>query len=392
MKALVVVPQPFFTPRGTPLSVYYRTLVAAELGVEIDLLTYGEGRDVEIPGVRIVRIPDLRWLGSVRPGPSLLKLLLDLLLVVRALPLLIRTRYDVVHAHEEGVFFFLALRPLFGYRLCYDMHSSLPEQLKNFEFTDSRILIGLFRRLERASLRRSDVVITVCPELSTYATARMPDPGRHFLIENSLFEDVRLADSPAEGGERDVDELPELPGGRPIVAYAGTFQPYQGLDLLIPAFARLLEVRPDAFLLMVGGSPSQVQRYRRMAESYGLDGHCLFTGTVNPNVARRLVGRATIVVSPRDRGNNTPMKIYEQMASGIPLVATRVLSHTQVLTDEICFLVNPDPDSLAAGLVAALTDERERRERAERARARYAEHYSRRRYVERMRQVLEVLR
>jgi len=43
-------------PRGTPISVYYRTLVAAEQGTRIDPLTHGEGADVAIPGARIVRI------------------------------------------------------------------------------------------------------------------------------------------------------------------------------------------------------------------------------------------------------------------------------------------------------------------------------------------------
>ena len=59
MKLLMIAPEPFFTPRGTPFSVYYRALVAAEQGASIDLLTYGEGDDVVIPGVRIVRIPRL---------------------------------------------------------------------------------------------------------------------------------------------------------------------------------------------------------------------------------------------------------------------------------------------------------------------------------------------
>ena len=69
-RGLVVAPQPFFTPRGTPLSVYYRTLVAAEQGVVIDLLTYGDGEDVDIPGMRIRRIPHFPFLGPVRAGPS----------------------------------------------------------------------------------------------------------------------------------------------------------------------------------------------------------------------------------------------------------------------------------------------------------------------------------
>ena len=125
MKALVIAPQPFFSPRGTPFSVYYRTLVTASQGVEIDLLTYGEGRDVDIPGVRIVRIPRVRFLEPVPVGPSFRKLLLDKLLVLWTLGMLIRNRYDVVHAHEEAVFFSRFLKPLFRFRLVYDMHSAL---------------------------------------------------------------------------------------------------------------------------------------------------------------------------------------------------------------------------------------------------------------------------
>ena len=143
MKALVIAPQPFFTCRGTPLSVYYRTLVTAELGVPVDLLTYGEGEDIEIPGVNIIRIPHFRFLGPVKVGPSALKLFLDIFIVLWTVGLLMRNRYRFVHAHEEAVFFCWLLKPIFGFKLLYDMHSSLPEQLKNFEFSQSKLLIGL---------------------------------------------------------------------------------------------------------------------------------------------------------------------------------------------------------------------------------------------------------
>ena len=147
MKLLVVAPQPFFTPRGTPFSVYYRTLVTAEQGVRIDLLTYGVGQDVDIPGVRIVRVPRLRWLEPVPVGPSWRKLVLDVLMVFWTIGLLLRHRYQVVHAHEESVFWCRFLKPIFRFRLIYDMHSSLPQQLENFRFTKSRLLIGAFKAL-----------------------------------------------------------------------------------------------------------------------------------------------------------------------------------------------------------------------------------------------------
>ena len=83
MKYLVIAPQPFFSPRGTPFSVYYRTLISAELGAEIDFLTYGQGEDVDIPGVRIMRTPKLGFLGPVRIGPSLLKLVHDFFIFFR---------------------------------------------------------------------------------------------------------------------------------------------------------------------------------------------------------------------------------------------------------------------------------------------------------------------
>ncbi|MGH7563497.1 MAG: glycosyltransferase, partial [Gemmatimonadota bacterium] len=348
MKVLVIAPEPFFTPRGTPLSVYYRTLVARELGAEVDVLTYGEGEDVDISGVRIVRIPRFRPLGSVPAGPSLKKLFLDLFLGLWAVGLLARERYEVVMAHEESVFFCVFLKPIFRFKLVYEMHSSLPEQLSNFHFTESRLLIGVFRFMERLSLRTADAVITVCPELSKHAMSHMQDPARHFLIENSLFDDLRLS-----GGEREPD-IPPFPDDRPVVMYAGSLEPYQGLDLLLHAFARVREKRPEAFLAVIGGTAEQVGHYQDSARRLGLNGHCMFIGRVSPATVKECLSRASVLTSPRIEGTNTPLKIYEQVASGVPLVATRILSHTQVLDDRICFLVEPDPTSMAEGLLTAL--------------------------------------
>jgi len=72
-RILVVAPQPFFTPRGTPFSVYYRTLVSSELGFEVDLLTYGQGEDIALPGVRLIRAPAFAWLGPVKTARLLPK-------------------------------------------------------------------------------------------------------------------------------------------------------------------------------------------------------------------------------------------------------------------------------------------------------------------------------
>ena len=391
MKVLVIAPQPFFSPRGTPFSVYYRTLVMSELGCEIDLLTYGEGQDVDIPAVRILRIPHFKFLGPVKVGPSLLKLFLDKFVVLWTLALLCTRRYDAVHAHEESIFFVRFLKPLFRFKLIYDMHSSLPQQLTNFGYTTSRLLIGIFTWLEDTCLATADAVITICPELADYAVPRMPNPARHYLIENSIFDEVRLKGAAAVATDDGREWERQLPDGRPVVSYAGTFESYQGLEILIAGFARARERHPDAFLLMVGGTPEQVARYRNLARGLGLDGHYLFTGRLPQPAAKRLVRHSTVLTSPRSEGTNTPLKIYEQLAGGKPLVATRILSHTQVLDERVCYLADPDAESMGRAIAEALTGGSRRDALVAAALELYEREYSRTAYTGKLRALIEDL-
>lgn len=389
MKGLVIAPQPFFSPRGTPFSVYHRCLVMSEMGVELDLMTYGQGQDVDVPRVAITRGPAIRWLGDIRIGPSVLKLLHDAILFTMTGWRLLFQRYDFVHAHEEGVFLAALLKPFFSYKIIYDMHSSLPQQLTNFEFTRSKRLIGLFEWLERWALRRADAVITISPSLAKIVDEQQI-PGAHFLIENSIFDEVRTV-RPPDSDEASALNLPDLPADRPIVAYVGTFEAYQGIDLLLEAFALVHQSNPEAFLLLVGGTHEQIEEYRSVAQRLRLSHDCLFTGRLSQSQARRLLAAAEVAVSPRSKGTNTPLKIYEILASGVPLVATRIESHTQVLSDDICFLADPEAGDLAKAISSALEDREQSREIARAARSHYDQHYSRVVYEQKIRSLLEVL-
>lgn len=391
MRMLVVAPQPFFTPRGTPFSVYYRALVIAEQGVEIDMLAYGAGEDIDVPGVRLIRIPRLRFMEPIPVGPSAKKLFLDMIMVVWTIGLLLRRRYEVVHAHEEAVFWCRFLKPIFRFKLIYDMHSSLPQQLVNFAFTKSRALIGTFKALEDNALKAADAVITICPDLRDYALKSGVKHDRHLLIENSIFDDVLLKAPRTE--QQKVARAAEVAfeSAHPVILYAGTFEAYQGIDVLVNAFARVLERRPDARLLLVGGTDEQVKKIRNLVAQLQLNHACTLTGRVSKTDAMRFTRAAQVLVSPRLHGTNTPLKIYEQLASGKPLVATKIWSHTQVLDDQVCYLVDPEPQSLADGIVAALDDLGRNTERATRARALYEREYARPIYVGKIQRLLEIV-
>ena len=82
------------------MSVYYRAVTMAELGADIDLVTYGYGDDVDLPGIRHLRVPKLPFVKNVPVGPSVRKLLNDVLMVLYTLRLCLATPYDAVHAHD----------------------------------------------------------------------------------------------------------------------------------------------------------------------------------------------------------------------------------------------------------------------------------------------------
>ena len=384
MKILVIAPQPFFTPRGTPLSVYYRTLVTAEMGLKVDVLTYGEGQDVEIPGVCLIRIPRFKFLGNVKIGPSWLKLFLDFWIALWTIGLLIKHRYQVVHAHEEAVFICYFLKPWFKFKLIYDMHSSLPEQLVNFKFTKSKLLIRLFSVLENACLHSAEAIITVCPSLYNYTKKIVGDSKLLVLIENSICDEVQFKNG---SQQQKIQSLTK----NPLVIYAGTLEPYQGIDILIRAFPLVLQQQPDLLLMIVGGTPKQVKHYSDLARQLSISNHCAFTGRISPNAAKYYISKAAVQISSRISGQNTPLKVYEQLANGIPIVATDIYSHTQVLNKDVAFLVKPDPAPMANGILAALAPNGEGKLKAIRARQLYEQKYSRTIYKEKLQLVMKTI-
>ncbi len=112
----------------------------------------------------------------------------------------------------------------------------------------------------------------------------------------------------------------------------------------------------DAKLVIVGGREQDIVRYRARAERLGIGPSVTFTGSRPIGMLTSLLRQADVLVSPRLKGLNTPMKIYSYLDSGAAVLATRLRTHTQVLDDRIAYLVDPEPTALGAGLARLLRD------------------------------------
>jgi glycosyltransferase involved in cell wall biosynthesis len=387
VRILMLAPEPFFEPRGTPFSEYHRIKALSELGHHVDLVTYPIGRDVELPNLRIYRSLRPPLIRKVGIGPSVTKALLDLLMLLTTIRLAATKKYDAIHSHEEMGLVGVWLAKWLAVPHLYDMHSSLPQQLSNFKYSRSALLRRLFTWAERQMVDKSQVVVTICQELQDTVTA-MGAGDRALLIENVMGGDVD--EPPSRSGDA-VRAAWGVGVDAPLALYTGTFEPYQGVDMLIEAAAIVARRRPDARILVVGGEPAQVEAAKAKAAAAGAGGVMIFTGQQPAKDIPGFVQAADVLVSPRMRGTNTPLKIYSYLRSGKPIVATNLLTHTQVLTPAIAKLVDPEPEPFAAAVLDLIDRPEERLRLAAAAQAVAGEKYSRQSYLQRTAQAYERL-
>jgi len=372
----MVAPQPFFRPRGTPFSVLHRIRALARLGHRVDLVTYPFGESPAIDGLTIHRTARPPAVRDVGIGPSIPKLLLDLPVFSRARELAATGAFDLIHSHEEAGLLGAWLRRRTGLPHLYDMHSSLPQQFANFGRWNLPGVARAFGAVERFTLRGADGVIAVCPELAEHVAATGYE-GPVAMIENTMDFDV----PPTSDTEAAELRAALGVGDARLVVYTGTLEPYQGLDLLVGAAAAVAGDLGDARFVIVGGRPEQVDALRGTARSAGVADRFVFVGSVAPTEVFRYLAIADVLVTCRARGSNTPLKVYQYLRSGRPIVATEVRSHTQVLDADTAELVAADPTAIAAGIRRMMTDPARGRTLAENARRRAQERYGEDRYV-----------
>ena len=368
MKVLVIAPQPFFAERGTPIAVCSLLEALCADGHEVDLLTYPFGDDVDVEGLTIHRsgrFPGVRHVGI---GFSVGKLLTDAMLVPMLWRMGTSGRYDIVHAVEESIYLALVLRRRHRARVIYDMDSSLAQQLADTNRL-FRLLFPLLRRVEQWAIQSSDLVTPMCVDLARYArSVRAADDV--VVLHDLPVEIAGDSKPPPSNGRSPTEPRPSC-----LALYVGNLGPYQGIEMLLDATA-LLPAHPAVQVQVVGGPMSEVQRLRSLAARRGVDDRIRFLGPRPLADLHDLLAGADILLSPRTKGVNTPLKVYSYMESGRAILATRLRTHTQVLDDSTALLVEADAREFARGLSRLAADGALRRRLGGSARQRVRREYS----------------
>ena len=161
----------------------------------------------------------------------------------------------------------------------------------------------------------------------------------------------------------------EVSSSRLILLYAGNLESYQGIDLLLDSFALAAQRSDGMDLVVIGGDPDDIAKYRSKAEQLGVSQRTHFIGPRPLEVLDSYLAEADVLVAPRIRGVNTPMKVFPYLHSGRPVLVTDLPTHSQILTSEVAMLAPAEPRGFAEAILKLIGDPQLRRDLGERGRA-----------------------
>ncbi len=264
-------------------------------------------------------------------------------------------RADVVLTRDLGLAAFLLQLPRSRRpRLVYEAHgvadvvsAELPRLLGNPALAPSAAKLRRLGRRDARVWARANAYVTITRALADELTTRFGARDRVFVVPDAARQPAGSQAGPPPA---------TTPSPRHLVAgYAGHLYPWKGVDVLVRALALV----PDARGLIVGGHPKEADlgRIEALARELGVSDRLELTGLVaHADVAAHLA-RASVLVLPNlasaiSERYTSPLKLFEYLTMGRPIVASDLPSLREVLTDgRTALLVPPgDPQALAAAL------------------------------------------
>jgi glycosyltransferase involved in cell wall biosynthesis len=302
---------------------YETTLVAGNVGQGEQSMAYVAAE----LGVPVVTIPHLhREISPVR----------DLLATVRLAQLIRAERPAILHTHtaKAGAVGRIAALLAGRARPRIIVHTFHGHVLRGYF---GRFWTGVFRLLERTLARITDALVAVSPEVRDELVALGVAPASKFrVIRLGIELGERVPPDGTAGAE--TRRVMGIPDERFLVGWIGRMTAVKRTDVLLREFKALRDGGVDAVLCMVGDGPDR-RAVEELAGELGIVRHCLFPG-YQEEVGPFFAAFDVFVLPSGNEG--TPVTAIEALASGCPVVATRVGGVPDVVADgEDGFLVAP---------------------------------------------------
>jgi len=318
-------------------------------------------REETVDGWMFHRTPPVRGLVSDLPAVGELELMGEV--AHRIETLVRRFRPHLLHAHSPVLNAIPALRVgrRAGIPVIYEIRALWEDAAVDHGTTrEGSLRYRVSRGIETYAATRAAHVVTICEGLRSEMVSRGLPFSRITVVPNGV--DIEQF---AGQGAKDAELACSLGlVGSVVLGFVGSFYGYEGLGLLVSAMRRILERRPDARLLLVGGG-YQEDNLRRQATELGIADRVVFTGRVPHDEVCRYYDLIDVLVYPRLSMRLTdlvtPLKPLEAMAQGRLVAASDVGGHCELLKDGVtAVLFKAGSEEDLARKVLTLVDEPQR--------------------------------
>lgn len=188
-------------------------------------------------------------------------------------------------------------------------------------------------------------IVAVSREVAEYIERFPGLRGRPHVVENGVDPSRFPSGTPPSH---------PAPPGTFTVGFVGTLKPWHGLDVLVDAFAALQRTRSESRLLVVGDGPEREGLVARL-EAAGASEAAHLVGAVRPDEVPGLLASMDVAVAPYPAQTGfyfSPLKVFEYMAAGRPIVASRIGQIAEIVQHERNGLLCEPGD--AAALLAGI--------------------------------------
>jgi glycosyltransferase involved in cell wall biosynthesis len=374
-RVLMIAPTSFFADYGCHVRIVEEARVLRQLGHRVTIVTYRNGRN--LPDIDIRRTLPIPWRQNYEVGSSRHKIGFDALLGLKTLQLLLRHRYDVIHAHlHEGALIGQVLGGLFRIPVLFDFQGSLTEEMIDHHFLSRESTIYRpLRRLEERIDRAAPIVFTSSTNAERVLTDQFGcDPVRIRPLPDCVNTRVfRPATTYAPEELTQLRKRLGIEDHARLIVYLGLLAEYQGTDHLLEAMQRIRARFDDVYLLLMG-FPG-VDYYQAKAEALGVRDRVIFTGRVPYEEAPQHLALGEVALAPKLSLTESAGKLLNYMAAGLPVVAFDTPVAREYLGAHGVFAERGSVDSLAEKIIGVLDTPVQSRIAGERLRQRAGEQF-----------------
>ncbi len=218
-----------------------------------------------------------------------------------------------------------------------EVNAILTEEAAQFRSLHLKALAG---DIENHVFNHCDRMMAVSQCLAQALAEKGIDPEKIDVIPNGVNIDRFVCDLPASDMRREL-QIPDVF----TIGFVGTFKPWHGVETLVHSFAKLKRDIPEAHLLLAGSGP-QENHLRELVTQLGLASSVTFLGAIAHAEVPRVLHAMDVAVAPSKQTTSfyySPIKLFEYMAAGVCVVASRLGQMADILKDnESGLLFEPD--------------------------------------------------